>query len=253
MIQYDRFRHPDSFARRAGMEEAVRRTSAASRLSSRSKSFATAMRRATLILRRLRTSVFSSRVVHPASRTLWHSTTMQPHAPFGEFVPFTFDADAHPPTFPASEVILSGKLDSEREEIKAARHALELHHDGKLEDARKAWDDLLASEVSTLDPTRLALGSAVTREAWETTKRVHYSRAAGREGCAIRCPSARVGVARHPGGQTRTARVCDPVLSGSHRPYRYTAGIHRVRLSYGHRKTGAEASTREISASHQRI
>jgi hypothetical protein len=166
MIPYDRYRHPDSFMRREGMENAVRPhlgsltpALAVEILRDRGNSpYANASNVANL-------GVLNAAVVHPASRTLWHSTTMQPHAPFGEFVPFTFDEDAQQPAFPASGALVSPKFEREREEIQAVRHALELQRDGKSEQAQEAWDDLLASQLVRLDATRLALGSALTRDA----------------------------------------------------------------------------------------
>lgn len=110
-------------------------------------------------------SVLNPAVVHPASLTVWHSTTMQPHAPFGRYVPFTLGPETDPPSFPASEGLVSGGLDLERDEIQRTRDALELDRAGKLEEARRAWDALLSSELHTLDARRLAFGSAKTRDA----------------------------------------------------------------------------------------
>jgi tetratricopeptide (TPR) repeat protein len=166
MIQYDLYRSPDSFQRQAQMEEAVRQHVgaltpgiAAEILRYRGDvAFANASTVGNL-------AVLNPAVVHPASRTLWHSTAMQPHAPFGEFVPFTFNKDSGPPTFPASELLTSGRLEQERREIQDVRGILELHHARKFEDARQAWDKLLAGEITTLDTRRLVLASAVARDA----------------------------------------------------------------------------------------
>lgn len=166
MIQYDRYRHPDSFQRRAAMEAAVEPhlghlnpELAVQILRDRhGADFANEPSVAN-------TNVLNSAVVHPASRTLWHSTVMQPHAPFGSFVPFTLSESATPESIPASEALTSGALKLEQKEIRAARHALELHHNGDLAEAREAWDALLASEPVTLNVRRLALGSAATRDA----------------------------------------------------------------------------------------
>lgn len=165
MIPYDKFRHPDSFLRRAGMENAVwphigRLTPelAVEILRDRGEEvFANTSTVGNL-------AVLNPAVVHPASRTLWHSTTMQPHAPFGAFVPFTFTEGASSPTFPASDALTGGKLDREREEIQTVRDALKLHRNGKLEEAAEAWDAVLAEGFSTLDARRLASGVALTRD-----------------------------------------------------------------------------------------
>lgn len=166
MIPYDRFRHPDSFQRRSGMEEAVRPhlgsltpLLATEILRDRGgEQFANASTVGNL-------AVLNPAIVHPASLTLWHSTTMQPHAPFGRFVPFTLGPEADPPSFPASEDLVSGGLELERDEIRRTRRTLELDSVGKLEEARRAWDALLSSEIQTLDARRLAFGSAKTRDA----------------------------------------------------------------------------------------
>ncbi|MBI5115067.1 hypothetical protein HZA56_01180, partial [Candidatus Poribacteria bacterium] len=166
MIPYDRYRHPDSFSRRAGMENAVRRhlgsitpEIAAEILRDRTgENFANASTVANL-------GVLNSAVVQPATRTLWHSAKMQPHAPFGSFVPFTLGSKTDQPSLPASEALISGALNAESEEIRATRRVLELHRARKFQDARKAWDDLLAGKLSTLDTRRLVLGSASTRDA----------------------------------------------------------------------------------------
>ncbi|MBI4830092.1 MAG: hypothetical protein HY801_00750 [Candidatus Lindowbacteria bacterium] len=165
MIPFDRYRHPDSFSRRAAMENAVQRhlgnltpEIAVEILRDRSgERFANASTVANL-------NVLNSAVVHPASKTLWHSTTMQPHASFGSFVPFTLDSNADQPTFTAAEALASGALDAEAEEIRATRDVLELHRTGKFQEAREAWDAVLSKELATLNPRRLALGSAVTRD-----------------------------------------------------------------------------------------
>jgi tetratricopeptide (TPR) repeat protein len=67
--------------------------------------------------------------------------------------------------FPASPALTNGALDVERREVQAARHVLELHDSGKYAEAGAAWDALLASGLVTLNIRRLALGSAVTRDA----------------------------------------------------------------------------------------
>jgi len=166
MKKHDLFRHPNSFHRRWAMEEAVKRhlgkiTPEVATEILRDRVGDTPFANAASVAN---THVLNPAVVHPASLTLWHSTTMQPHAPFGEFVPFTFDPDADPPTLPASEAFLSGEFDKEIEEINAARRAVELHRDGKYQEASEAWDALLVAGPSTLDTRRLALAVALTRE-----------------------------------------------------------------------------------------
>jgi hypothetical protein len=166
MIPHDRFRHPDSFLRRSGMEDAVRPhlgrltpSLAAEILRDRGgERFANGSTVGNL-------AVLNPAIVHPASLTLWHSTTMQPHAPFGRYVPFTLDPKADPPIFSADESLSSGALDLEREEIEKTRRALELHRREELAEARRTWDALLSTPLRTLDARRLVFGSAGTRDA----------------------------------------------------------------------------------------
>ena len=167
MIPFDKYRHPDSFHRRHAIEEATQAhlgridpKSAIAILRDRTaeKPFANSPSVGNL-------TVLNASVVHPASRTLWHSTLMQPHAPFGSFVPFTFATDADPPTFPASEALTDGTIELERNEIKTVRDAMELYHAREFDKAREAWDALLATDLETLDKRRLILGSAIAQEA----------------------------------------------------------------------------------------
>ncbi len=171
MIPYDRYRHPDSFQRREAMENAVRPHAgeltpalAVDILRDRTgEPYANASTVGNL-------SVMNPVVIHPASRTLWHSTSRQPHAPFGAYVPFTFDPSAERPTFAASPALTSEAFEQERKEIRAARKALELHQNGKYEEALDAWENLLESDVSTLDPRRLKLGYALIHDALRHTQ-----------------------------------------------------------------------------------
>jgi len=165
MTPYDNYRHPDSFERRARMENAVQPhvgqltpERAVEILRNRAgEPFANASTVANL-------SVLNPAIVHPVSRTLWHSTKMQPHAPFGSFVPFTLGAGVDLPTFPASEALTKGSLEQESKEIQAVRRVFEIQRAKKFEEAREAWDALLATQLSTLDVRRLALASALTRD-----------------------------------------------------------------------------------------
>ncbi|RJP24162.1 MAG: hypothetical protein C4520_04540 [Candidatus Abyssobacteria bacterium SURF_5] len=171
MIPYDRYRHPDSFQRRAAMEAAVRR-----HLGNLTPELAVE------ILRDRTGAAFANEpsvgnpnvinpvVVHPSSLTLWHSTVMQPHAPYGSYVPFTFFKKSVPPTFPASELLTTGALDQERKEIQTARSALKLHREEKFQEARKTWIHLLDSNPGALNTRRLALGYASTLASLNDTK-----------------------------------------------------------------------------------
>jgi hypothetical protein len=165
MIPFDRYRSPDSSDRRAGMERAVERhlgrltpALAAEILRDRSTHpWPNASNVANL-------AVLNAAVVHPASRTLWHSTAMQPAAPFGEYAGFTLGgAEPTPRTLPASPRLGSAGLAREAASVAAARTALHALYDGRPGEARAGFDALLAETPPVLDPARLAVGAAHAR------------------------------------------------------------------------------------------
>ena len=165
MIPLDRYRSPDSFDRRAGMERAVARhlpgltpEAAADILRDRSTHpWPNASNVANL-------AVLNAVVVQPASRTLWHSTTMQPFAPFGEYVGFTLGKGAAAPRpLPASPWLGSPPMERERAAVALAREALHALFEQRPADAQRAFDTLLAETPPVLDGARLALGEAYAR------------------------------------------------------------------------------------------
>jgi hypothetical protein len=163
MIPFDRYRSPDSFDRRAGIERAVTQ-----RLGALTPDAAAA------ILRDRGTApwpnasnvanlaVLNAAIVHPASRTLWHSTTMQPEAPFGAYQAFTF-GDAAPAPIAASPLLGGEAMNRERAAVASARAALHALADERPADARAGFDALLAETQPVLDPRRLAIGAAAAR------------------------------------------------------------------------------------------
>jgi len=165
MIAFDRYRSPDSFDRRAGIERAV-----AQRLG------ALTPETAAEVLRDRAThpwpnasnvanlGVLNAAVVHPASRTLWHSTTMQPEAPFGAYAGFTLDTDAPPPAAIAASPLLAGDtMMRERTAVAKGRAALHALFEERPAEARAGFDALLAETPPVLDPLRLAIGAAAAR------------------------------------------------------------------------------------------
>jgi hypothetical protein len=165
MIAVDRYRSPDSFDRRAAMERAVLRhlpgltpRAAVEILRDRSlHPWPNASNVANL-------AVLNAVVVEPASRTLWHSTTMQPFAPFGEFVGFTLASGAPaPPTLPASPWLGSPAMEREREAVARGRAALHALFENRPAEAQRLFDALLAARPPVLDDARLALGEAYAR------------------------------------------------------------------------------------------
>jgi tetratricopeptide (TPR) repeat protein len=164
MIPHDRYRSPDSFERLAGMERAVtphlgRLTPqlAARILRDRSQArWANGSTVGNLL-------VLNAAIVHPASRTLWHSTAMQPHAAFGAYLPLRIGAGSAGATeIPADPML--GLPAAEREALasREARRAIRHSDQGELAEARAIWDRL-AQAQGPLDPTRIAWESALVR------------------------------------------------------------------------------------------
>lgn len=169
MIPFDRYRSPDSFDRRAGIERAVERhlgaltpDAAAEILRDRATHpWPNASNVANL-------AVLNAAVVHPASRTLWHATTMQPEAPFGAYAGFTLDANAAPPAaIPASPLLGADTMLREQDAVAKARAALHALAEERPDEARTGFDALLAETPPVLDPLRLAIGAAAARFALE--------------------------------------------------------------------------------------
>lgn len=166
MIPYDRYRSPDSFLRRAGMEAAVRPhlgrldpLLAAAILRARGAGpWPNASHVANLY-------VLNAAVVHPASRTLWHSTRMQPHAPFGEYLPFSpaapRDRDPEPVPLPADPWLDGAAQGREAAAIAAARAALADLDAGRFDEAASAFASLAAADPPVLDPVRIAWGQGL--------------------------------------------------------------------------------------------
>jgi hypothetical protein len=165
MIPFDRYRSPDSFDRRAAMEAAVARhlgrltpEAAAEIVRDRSShAWPNASTVGNL-------SVLNAAIVHPASRTLWHSNAMQPFAPFGEYVAFSLAADAPaPPNVAASAFLASDAAAREREAIATARAAMHALVEKRWSDAQQGFDALLRATPPVLDPARLAIGAGWAR------------------------------------------------------------------------------------------
>jgi hypothetical protein len=165
MIPRDRYRSPDSFSRRAAMENAVqphlgRLTPELGVRILRDRGGSRYANAATVA----NPSVLNPTVVHPASGTLWHSTAMQPHAPFGEYLPFSPRAD--PPgaaPLAADPRFAAGEFQSASEEIADARRAADLARAGSFAEAAALLDRLAGLAEGHLDPARLAWARARTR------------------------------------------------------------------------------------------
>ncbi len=165
MILFDRYRAEDSFRRRAAMEAAVRPhlgsiTPAVAARIIRDRANSAYANDATVA----NLTVLNSAVLHPASKTLWHSTTMQPFAPFGEMVPFSVAADVSTtPALPADPRLGMPETTHEAWVIDDARRAVGWYQDGEYVAAGIIWDGLAERGESVLHPDRLAYARAVVR------------------------------------------------------------------------------------------
>ena len=158
MMPFDRYQSEDSFRRRAAMEAAVRPhlgsiTPAVAAQILRDRSNSPYVNDSTVA----NLSVLNSAVLHPASKTLWHSTTMQPLAPFGEMVPFSVGADVSgTPSLPADPRLGTPEMEHERAVVREARRAMHLWLDGDLTGAGAIWDAFAQRGEPLLHPDRLA-------------------------------------------------------------------------------------------------
>lgn len=163
MIPYDTYRSPDSFSRREAMEAAVRphlgrlEPELASRIL-RDRSNARYPNDSTVG----NPSVLNAVVVHPASRTLWHSTSMQPFAPFGTYVPFTPGPEpSDAPELPADASLGSPAQQREAAAIEKARRGLAYFDREEYGAALELWTELAKASPPQLDPARLAWARAL--------------------------------------------------------------------------------------------
>jgi hypothetical protein len=159
MIPHDFYRSPDSFGRLAGMEAAVSRHLGA-----------LTPARASEILRDRsghawpnsdsvgNLFVLNAAVVQPGAGLLWHSTRMQPHAPFGAYQAFSPNADVSAlAPLPAAPELATPGFAREAAAVGEARAALQAQRSGRSAEARQRWDALAAQSPPVLDPARLAL------------------------------------------------------------------------------------------------
>jgi tetratricopeptide (TPR) repeat protein len=121
--------------------------------------------------------VLNAAVVQPAAGLLWHSTSMQPIAPFGEYRAFSpAEGAAGAPPLPASPRLREPAFQRELLAIAAARRAVQAQRaaarerDGTkrreaLARAREIWDALASEDPPRLDPARVALGRALALNA----------------------------------------------------------------------------------------
>lgn len=164
MIPHDRYRSPDSFERREGMERAV-----APHLGRLDPQLAAGILRDRSHARWANEStvanlgVLNAAIVHPASRTLWHSTSMQPHAPFGAYLPLRIGGGAADASeIPADPMLASQTAADEKAASTDARRAIRHSDQGELAEARAIWDRLARAQ-GPLDPARIAWEQGLVR------------------------------------------------------------------------------------------
>lgn len=165
MVPRDRGRSEGSFRRRAAMETAVQRhlgriTPQVAATILRDRSNSPYVNESTVA----NTSVLNSTVVHPATRTLWHSTAKQPQAPFGEMIAFSLDPDdAGTSSIPADPRLGMPEMEREGSVISEAREAVRLFNDGEFEKAAAIWDRFADNGERLLEPHTLAWARARAR------------------------------------------------------------------------------------------
>lgn len=161
MVPYDRGRSPDSFRRLEDMERAVR-----DRLGEISPGTAAAILRDRTGHPYPNSScvanarVLNALVIHPASLTLWHSTTLQPQAPFGRYVPFTLGGRSELAPIPEAPALGGDDMKQEAAAMALGRRAMAAHKGGRWREACDFWDAIASLDPPRLDPARVAVGRA---------------------------------------------------------------------------------------------
>ena len=158
MHDHDQGRTPDSARRQQAMADAVQRragaiTPAAASEILRDRSNSRFINDSMVANLRVLNAV----VVQPAARTLWHSTSMQPIAPFGSMLPFTVEGAAtEAATLPADGGLADGTLARQVDVVAAMRQAERFYENGRVGDASALWDRLAVDAADLLEPHRLA-------------------------------------------------------------------------------------------------
>jgi tetratricopeptide (TPR) repeat protein len=173
MIPHDRYRSPDSFARQRDMENSVGRF-----LGRLTPELATQVLRDRTGHRYPNDTsvanlfVLNAAVIAPKDGILWHSTAMQPDAPFGSYVGVSLAQETSAiRVLPAAEREPEARRDEAkgiliaRSGVQMLRAAVEAD-DAETrrvayETAEFAWETLARWTEQPLDPARIALGQAL--------------------------------------------------------------------------------------------
>jgi len=101
---------------------------------------------------------FISAVAQPNTRTLWVSTTRQPLAPFGEYVPFSPDGPARAVALPADPRLGTPVLNHYAAVVEKLRQAVRSFDQRRLSDAARTLNEVRGDPL--VDPTQLAWARA---------------------------------------------------------------------------------------------
>jgi tetratricopeptide (TPR) repeat protein len=104
--------------------------------------------------------VMNTLVVEPASRTLWHSTTNEPFAPFGEMVPFSPVGEAKAEKLEASPRLGEASMRHQAEVIASMRMATRLTYSSQSKEALALWDGVARRNETFVEPSRIAWARA---------------------------------------------------------------------------------------------
>jgi hypothetical protein len=171
MVPHDRGRTPDSVRRLAAIEAAVQRHMGAidpevAATIMRDRSNSAYANDSTVANFRVLNSV----VVQPGTGTLWHATSVQPEAPFGEMVPFSLGGPVQAGPLAADGRFAGGSLEPERRVVEEMREAAALLASGRIVEACAIWDRIGEAAEGFVEPHRLLWARARARwmlERWD--------------------------------------------------------------------------------------
>lgn len=116
--------------------------------------------------------VLISAVAQPSTRTLWVSTTRQPLAPFGEYVPFSPDGSPRSAALPADPALSSQSLQHYASIVGELRAAARSYDERKIAEAAQILDRV--GNDPLMDPAQLSWGLA--RLSWAEGNRQQAAR-----------------------------------------------------------------------------
>lgn len=122
------------------------------------------------------TGALNSTVVHAASRTMWHSISQQPQAPFGEMLPFTPGDEApSAASIPADPRFGGEEMEREASVLAGLRRAVRLCDEGDPAGSGAILDGIAKQNDPLLHPLRLTWARARIRlllQRWEEAEKL---------------------------------------------------------------------------------